>query len=62
MLANTIGASFVETNTVNTLQGFDESNDCDETGDGNNDAICNNDVDNLHWASRPIKFRNRYYP
>ena len=45
--SNTIGASFVESNTVNTLQGFDETNDCDEASDGNNDVNCSNDVENL---------------
>ena len=45
--SNTIGAGFVESNTINTLQGFDTSNDCDEAGDGNNVASCSNDVQNL---------------
>ena len=45
--SNTIGAGFVESNTINTLQGFDTSNDCDEAGDGNNDVNCSNDVQNL---------------
>ena len=44
---NTIGAGFVESNTINTLQGFDETNDCDEAGDGANSANCVNDVENL---------------
>ena len=60
--SNTIGVNFVESNTINTLQGFDLTNDCDEAGDGNNDANCSNDVAKSHWTSRPIKFRNRYNP
>ena len=42
-----VGVNFVESNTVNTLQGFDLNNDCDEEGDGNTAASCDNDVDNL---------------
>ena len=45
--SNTIGVNFVESNTVNTLQGFDLNNDCDEEGDGNTAASCDNEVSNL---------------
>ena len=38
--SNSIGVNFVESNTVNTLQGFDLTNTCDESGDGVNDATC----------------------
>ena len=34
--SSSIGAGFVESNTVNTLQGFDLTNTCDESGDGDN--------------------------
>ena len=43
----TVGVNFVESNTINTLQGFDLNNDCDEEGDGNSAASCDNDLDNL---------------
>ena len=52
--SNTIGLGFVESNTVNTLQGFDETNDCDEAGDGANSANCVNNVENLIGPSRPV--------
>ena len=45
--SNTIGAGFVESNTVNTLQGFDLTNTCDESGDGENVASCSNNVENF---------------
>ena len=32
--SNTIGAGFAESNTIDTLQGFDLANTCDESGDG----------------------------
>ena len=45
--SNTIGVNFVETNTINTLQGFGETNECDESGNGNSEPFCQNDVQNL---------------
>ena len=36
--SSSIGAGFVESNTVNTLQGFDLTNTCDESGDGESTA------------------------
>ena len=45
--ATTIDAGFAETNTINTLQGFDETNDCDDAGGGDNSGLCENEVDNF---------------
>ncbi|HTH21365.1 MAG TPA: hypothetical protein VL854_04035, partial [Nitrososphaeraceae archaeon] len=44
--SNTIGVNFAESNTVNVLSSFDETNDCDETGDGNLGPVCENAVTN----------------
>ena len=40
--SSSIGAGFVESNTVNTLQGFDLTNTCDESGDGDSTPSCTN--------------------
>ncbi|HTH22794.1 MAG TPA: hypothetical protein VL854_11300, partial [Nitrososphaeraceae archaeon] len=56
--ATSIGVNFVESNTINTLQGFDETNDCDEAGDGANSANCVNDVENLIGPIGPIDQSN----
>ena len=45
--SSSIGAGFVESNTVNTLQGFDLTNTCDESGDGENAVSCFNNVENF---------------
>ena len=38
--SSTIGAGFAESNTVDTLQGFDLTNTCDESGDGEYQHQC----------------------
>ena len=42
-----VGAGFVESNTVNALQGFDLINTCDESGDGVSIPICTNTAENF---------------
>ena len=45
-VSGSIGAGFVESNTLNTFQQWDLSNTCDEVGDGESDASCSNFLDN----------------
>ena len=42
-----IGPGFVESNTVNALQGFDQINTCDEEGGGSSVPICDSQVANI---------------
>ena len=42
-----IGSGFVESNTINALQGLDQINTCDEEGGGSSVPICDSQVANI---------------